>query len=395
MSFFVPKYTKGLILFLLVFSSFLFAQNQEFIAGKLIDANTQEPIAFASIRIKDRALGIISNTDGSFKIPVKYKEYGDIIEISSMGYQSKELIIHDFLIDDINLVALQPRTFELEEAIVVGNKKRQKRLSAQKIVQNSIDRILQNYPIIPYSQVGYYRDYQLDNEEYINLNEAILEVFDQGFKTNDSSTTKVVLYDYKQNSDFRRNTFAERPYDYKNKTKIVDNGYLPSYGGNEFTILNIHNAIRNYSINAYSFVNRFETDFIQFHDFWKEDNVYIDDKILYSIRFKKIELSYSAYGNILIAQDDFSIYKLSYALYDNSNNNTSGLVDKNGTQKRLIFEVNTAYQKESDKMFLNYISFHNTFKLREPPKLVLQDVELDIKKKSLILTFNYCCPIKV
>ncbi len=388
MGYFVLKYSKGLPLLLLFFCSIVLSQDQEFIEGKLIDAKTQEPIAFASIRIKDKALGIISNTDGSFKIPLRYKEFGEIIEISSMGYQSTEVLIANLLENDINSILLQPKAFELEEAVVIAKKKRQKRLPAQTIVQNAIDRILENYPVSPFSQVGYYRDYQLDKGEYVNLNEAILEVFDQGFRTYDATSTKAVLYDYKQNTDFRRNTIAEKQYNYNDGTKIIDKGYLPSYGGNEFTILNAHNAIRNYSINTYSFVNYFETDFIKEHNFWKEDNTYIDDKILYSIRFKKLDSDYLVYGNILIAKDDYSIYKLDYALYDNNKRNATDLVDKNGIKKQLVFEVNTEYKEENGKMFLNYISFHNTFKLREPPKLVLQDIELDIQKKSFVLTFS-------
>lgn len=388
MTSFTFKYRKLSILFFLFFSTFLAAQNQEFIAGKLIDAQTQEPIAFASIRIKDRALGMISNTDGSFKVPLKYKEYGNIIEISSMGYQSVELIIHDFLIDEINFIELQPSAFQLQEALVLGKKRNQKNISAEKIVQNAIDRILDNYPIEPYSQIGYYRDYQLDNTQYINLNEAILEVYDEGFNTYDALNTKVVLFDYKQNTDFSRNLFAEKPYDFNKGNKIIDKAYLPSYGGNEFTILNVHNAIRNYNINTYSFANYFESDFLKQHTFWKEDNTYIDDKILYTIKFKKLDSDAKAFGTIIIAKEDYSIYKLEYALYDGNKRNTSGLADKNGMKTQLIFEVNTEYQKINNRMFLNYISFHNTFKLQEPPKLVLQGVELDVDNKLFLLTFS-------
>lgn len=388
MSFVIPKYSKFLISVFLVFVSFSFAQNKEFIIGNVIDAKTQEPIAFANIRIKDKSLGVISNSDGSFKIPIKYREHGDIIEISSMGYELKEFLIKNFLIDTVNTVTLKSKAFELEEALVLGKKQQKKEISPEEIVQKSIDNILKNYPVTPYSKVGYYRDYQLDGTEYVNLNEAILEVFDQGFKAMDSITTKVVLYESKQNSEFRRNTFAEKPYDYKNGTKIMDNGYLPSYGGNEFTILNAHNAIRNYAINTYSFINRFEVDFLLEHTFQKNPDFYSDGKMLYSIGFEKTGLDYSSYGYLLISKYDYSIYKLVYSLYDNRKKNTSGINDKNGTRKQLVFEVTTAYQKNEDKMFLSYISFQNKFKIFEPPKLVLETIDLDVEKEYLILIFN-------
>lgn len=91
----IPKHTKYLTGLLVLICFFLSAQQEDFIIGKLLDSKTKEPVPFASIRIKDRALGMISNTDGSFKIPLKFKEYGDFIEISSMGYETKELLIQD------------------------------------------------------------------------------------------------------------------------------------------------------------------------------------------------------------------------------------------------------------------------------------------------------------
>ena len=74
----------------------------------------------------------------------------------------------------------------------------------------------------------------MDSLGYVNLNEALLEVFDPGFDEIDSTATKTRLYDYIQNKSFRRDTLAEKPYDYNDYGKIIDNAYLGAYGGNEF-----------------------------------------------------------------------------------------------------------------------------------------------------------------
>ncbi|MFS4493844.1 carboxypeptidase-like regulatory domain-containing protein [Maribacter sp. 2308TA10-17] len=390
-------------LFLVFISNTSFSQQQDYIVGKLLDAKNQEPIAFASIRIKDRALGIISNIDGSFKIPLKYKEYGDIIEISSMGYQTQEILIQDFSIYELNNVRLQPAILELEEAIVSARKKRRRKLSSRDIVQKAIDRLFENYPTKPYSQIGYYRDYQKDKQAYVNLNEGILEVFDQGFKATDSSTTKVSIYNYQENNDFRRDTLARMPYDYsfKKGAKIIDNGYLSAYGGNEFTILRVHNAIRNYKIDSYSFVHRFDTDLLENHTFSRDEDSFIANQALYKIRFRKNLPRHSAYGALYISKDDYAIYKMEYAVYDDAKKNEAGVEDKNGSKKQLVFETNTSYRKTGDKMYLSYISFYNLFKLWEPPKLKLEYVDfrfdktvyykmkdLRMKKRWIVLTFN-------
>lgn len=364
---------------------FVFSQNQEFITGRLIDAKNLEPVSFASIRIKNKGLGVISNIDGSFKIPLRYKELGDIIEISSMGYQSEEILIYDFLVHELNIVKIKPAIIELKEVLVTAKGKRNKKPTAKEIVQRAIDQIAENYPVSPYSQIGYYRDYQLNNEEYVNLNEAIIEVHDQGFKAVDSSTSKVVLYNYKENLNFQRDTLSRKPYsyDYNGLTKIIEKGHLASYGGNEFTILNVHNAIRNYKINSYSFIYRLETDMLNEHIFSLEDDSFVDDDTLYSVKFIKNHRSFTAYGKMYISKKNYAIYKLEYVLYDNTKNNLKGFKDKNEKKKEVIFETKTAYRKKKNKMYLNYISFNNNFTLRNPPAFGLKHVGFKFNRKPV------------
>ena len=381
-------------LLLLLVSNSVLSQQPEYIIGKLIDSKTQEPIPFASIRIKDRALGIISNTDGSFKIPLKYKEYGDIIEISSMGYQTKEILIHNFSVYELNDVRLLPALFELEETIVRGEKKR--RLSANQIVQRAIANIPKNYPQNLFSTVGYYRDYQLKANEYVNLNEAIVEVFDSGFSKIDSTTTLVQIYDYEKNLDFERDTLSDDPYDYKRSRKIVDNAFLQKYGGNEFSILRVHDAVRNFKVNSYSFVNRFDIDLLQNHIFTRDNSTYINGEAVYAITFRKKYLNkfgkgapkYSAFGVLYISQGDFAIHKMEYVVYDERKRKSKGTLNRHNGRGQLLFEVITEYRRNKNKMYLNYISFHNSFILWEPPKFKIDDILIDLKYGENVLRSN-------
>ena len=381
--------THLFFLLLLLVSNSVLSQQREYIIGKLIDAKTQEPIVFASIRIKDRALGVISNVDGSFKIPLKYKEYGDIIEISTMGYQTKEILIQDFLVYELNNVSLQPATIELEEAVVTAKKK--KKLTARQIVRRALRSIPENYPVEPFSTVGYYRDYQLNGLQYVNLNEAILEVFDEGFDTMDSVTTKVKIFDYLENTDFKRDILALQSYNYQFKEgrKVVDKAFLSSYGGNEFTILRVHDALRNYEVGSYSFVYRLKSDLLSEHKFKKEFDTYLDDEPLYTIKFEKLLLNYSAYGTMYISKRNFAIHKMEYTVYDRTKKLPIGIMNKHKTDNQLIFEITTEYHPKNDKMYLNYISFHNTFQLWDPPKMVMENVVVKLTERLFKISFNF------
>ncbi len=365
-----------------------FAQKNEYIGGQLLDAKTDEPIVFASIRIKGRSLGVISNADGGFKIPLKYKAYGDTLEISSMGYESKELLIKELSELELHILKLNPGILNLSEAVVSANKKRE--LTARQIVRKAIRAIPDNYPVEPFSTVGYYRDYQLDSIQYVNLNEAILEVFDQGFDTTDSISTKVKIYDYVENTNFKRDSLALQSYDYdsKKRRKVIANAFLSAHGGNEFNILRVHDAIRNYKINSYSFVHRLKSDLLSEHKFSRAPDTYFEKEALYTIKFSKLLLNYSAYGTIYISKNNFAVHKSEYSVYDLRKKREDGLLNKHGNRNRLIFEITTEYRESNDKLYLNYISFHNTFRLWDPPKLVTEYIIPDFELKCFVIGFN-------
>ncbi len=362
------------------------AQQSEFIYGKIIDAETKEPVSFATIRIQNKAIGVISNDDGGFAIPLKFKELSDVLEVSSLGYKTKVILISELASNEINTIYLQAGIIELDEVVLQARKKRP--LGAKRIVRKAIDAIPRNYPLSSFSTLGYYRDYQSKKGKYINLNEAILGVFDYGFDKSDLETTKVRLYDYKENIDFERNTVARQPYNYNNGLKIIDHAYLYNFGGNEFTILRMHNAIRNFEYSSYSFVDRFKYDFIQNHSFKRKQGTYLKGEHLYTIDFRKSYPNYQAYGTLYISGKDFAIHKMEYSIYDNLKTMRTGKTNKYGTDKQLIFEVITEYQRVNTKMFLNYISFHNVFKLTEPPKFRSEEFLVDLKKRCFVVKLS-------
>ena len=381
--------TKFLFIYLLVSTCVsLSAQTSEFLRAKVLDQQTGEPVLFATVSIKGKSKGVITNMDGSFRLPINFWKSGISIEISSMGYEKKEFDLRNFSPNDINIVRLVPGVFTLNEAVVIA--KGEKRLSARAIVRRAIERIPKNYPLSNFSTKGYYRDYQLDSLGYLNLNEAILQVFDNGFDEIDSVSTKTRIYEYKQNTTFRRDTLADDSYNYKDWKKTIDNAYLESHGGNEFTILRVHDAIRNYKINSFDLINSMEDgDILKNHSFKKMEDTYFDGEPLYTIRIKKILPGYEARGTVYISKNNYAIHKLQYAVYDDNKRNKNERLQEIGVKGELIFEIVSEYNRDSDlKMYLNYISFHNTFQLSIRPKFVIEDLLIMAEKRAFLLNFN-------
>jgi len=376
-----------LFLFLLpLYSLVVGAQDQEFLQAKVLDQNTGEPIIFATVRTMGKAKGVITNMDGSFRLPLTYREDGESIEVSSMGYEKKVFELQKLSPNDINILYLTPGVLSLTEAVVSAKKKRE--LSAKRIVRRAIENIPNNYPSSNFAAVGYYRDYQIKDDNYVNLNEAILEVVDSGFDTNDEKTSKVRIYDYRPNTDFEQDLESRSTYDYENRKKVMENAYMKAYGGNEFTILRAHDALRNYTINSYDFVNVLERDFIKTHTFRKENTVNQDSEQLFVISFRHSLETNRVEGELYISKTDYAIYKMSYKVYDLTKKVLNRQVRKGKDEFEVVFEVNTEYKRNQDKMYPNYISHFNAFKIMKDSKFIMEDFYANAARAYFEVKFN-------
>ncbi|WP_281542640.1 carboxypeptidase-like regulatory domain-containing protein [Maribacter aestuarii] len=380
------------ICFLLLCSKTIIGQDNNFLRGRVLDRTTGEPVIFATVRIKDKARGVITNMDGSFRLPMTYRGAGESIEISSMGYEKKEYELLKLSPRDINIIRLSPGVLSLTEAVVKGKKPR--KLSAVQIVRRAIKAIPKNYPTREFAAIGYYRDYQIRKDNYVNLNEAIFEVVDKGFLANDHLSSKIRIYDYLNNKDFKQDFEGKFKYDYKYYKKFIDKAYLYNYGGNEFTILRIHDAIRNHNINSFDFINVLEKDFIDNHFFNKKDDIWLGDEVLYTINFSQSLQKYVAYGKIYISKRDYAIHKMEYEVFDRYRKMEEGKLNEQGDNYETIFEVTTEYARKYGKMYPNYISFFNTFEVGKPPEFIVEDVLLDGPKRCFVVEFNDFVDIK-
>ena len=90
-------------------SAFVMAQNYITIEGVVYDEYNY-PVPYASVGIVSKNIGTSSTEDGGFKFIVTNDELSDTIEISSIGFQSLEITVQDF-------IALTDKTFVLKEMI--------------------------------------------------------------------------------------------------------------------------------------------------------------------------------------------------------------------------------------------------------------------------------------
>ncbi|WP_422107247.1 carboxypeptidase-like regulatory domain-containing protein [Winogradskyella sp.] len=379
----------------------IFSQNSGQILAKVIDIETSEPVSYATIRIKDSNQGIIADYNGEFRIPLAYRDA--IILITSIGYEAKEILLNELNIKGINIIKIKTQIEALDPVFISSRTKvkgvnfipknlikNSRKLSAKDIVLRAISRIPKNLSHQPHSYIGYYRDYQLLDNKFHNLNEAILETFDQGIYTNSlaENTVSTAIYSFNQNEDFTIDPSLTKAYD--GITKYIKHSQILPRGGNEHTILNIHNPIRNYNFSTFSYVYNLKIDFPELHQFRKGKIVFLNNEPLIVIKFKnakphdkslyglKTARSFNneyVQGSIYISLVDYSIHRFNYKVHPPDS-------------KKALYNVSLEYARQNDKMYLNYITFNNSFVIGEAFELREEKVQFDKAEQAFYITFN-------
>jgi len=376
---------------LMLYTGFCYAQHTSETRFQVLDQVTELPIVYATVILKQAKIGVISDDNGNFRIPGIYKAKRDTLKISSIGYKTLFVSLADQKHNEINIVFLSPKVESLDEVSLYW-RKHKKKMSAGRIVKEAIKRIPDNYPVDPFSYIGYYRDYQqvadssyladmsIENEQaYINLNEGVIQVFDAGFGTNrlTDELNQTVLYEFQSNKNFPVDTSLTVPYDNR-KQKYLDGVIISPLGGNELNLLNLTNALRNYNRMSFSFANIFNRDFLGNHIYRLDSILYLEDIPIYKINFSssysRVNSSYYAKGKIFISKEDFGIYNLDYGLFDGSHN--------------LLYRVNISYKPIGDKYFLSYITFNNYFEVNGGASFKVSEVVYDYASSSFQVFFN-------
>ncbi len=104
------------LFFLLLFSVPLLGQVTK-IMGKVVDADTQEPIPFANIFFKGTTIGVTSDFDGNFSIETKSPL--DSLTASCMSYTLQTVKVYKNRFQEINF-ELKSAEFDLPEVTILA-----------------------------------------------------------------------------------------------------------------------------------------------------------------------------------------------------------------------------------------------------------------------------------
>ena len=304
---------------LLVFSLLIAfsAQAQKItLSATVQDGQTQEPLPYASVGIKGKSIGTITNLQGQFDFhfPAEYRN--EILVISMLGYQNYEAPIWSLLDSKITVMPMVRSTTVLKEIEVRDS------LSGGEILRLALEKIEENCPMDPFLLKGFYRDVKKVGGTYIALLEAAVEIYDDNYaepRNKSKLRERVKLLEVRKSVGY-------------------DNKFTSYFGQkNLLEDLLLHNNIRYRQIDAQPdlFANTIR----------EEDSYYNGSETFVIINREGF------YLKMYVNKADYSISHLQFEISGENDERKKNLVSKFVSYKKTI-----DFKRFDGKMYLNYIS---------------------------------------
>jgi hypothetical protein len=161
-----------LLLIAFVYSSLteITAQDGYFtVNGKVRDNLTRKPLEYVTISVAGQNIGTVSNADGEFTLKVPNNANAAFVEFSHIGYYSYRLPVTGENIAGAEIVLSQFAVM-LNDVVVHGG-------DALYIVQEAVKKSPKNYCTSLSQLTGFYRETVQKRKNYINISEAIVDLY--------------------------------------------------------------------------------------------------------------------------------------------------------------------------------------------------------------------------
>lgn len=304
------------VLLILLVSTTLWAQRIT-ISAKAVDKETKEPLPFATIGIKGKSLGTISNLEGDFDFHLPAELRNDILVINMLGYKTYEAPVWTLLEISPLIIELEKSIFVLQEVLVSDS------LRGGDILQIALSRIEQNYPMTPYLMDGFYRDIKKVGGTYISLLEAAVKIYDEDYR---EPRNKFKLRERVALREVRRSIgYSSKFTSYFDQDNLLED-------------LLLHNSVR---------YRHFPTEQVFFNSLVREKDSYYNGHEVFVVSHKQDYIL-----KVYIEKGSYAIIRTEY-----ENSMEESLIKRRGLESKFVNLKRTIEFKNFDgKFYLNFIT---------------------------------------
>ncbi len=309
--------------------------------GKIIDAQTKEPLVFASVTVEDENTATITNLDGDFLIKISKDSKSQNLFISFLGYYNLTYPLIKLKVEG-NVLELQPAIITLNEVQVFPD-------APESIVRAMLHRVGQNYANEANSMKGFYRESIKKRNTYVGLSEAVVDIYKAPYTNN--MDDRIRIFKGRKGMDERK----------------MDTLLFKLQGGPVTALL--LDAMKNPNILI-------DEDMLQHYDFSIENMVKIDKKLNYVISFverHKIEDFPLYEGKFYVDMENFALSAADFSLNLDKPEEAAKLFIKKkpfgAKVEPTIAKYSVKYREQNGKWYFNYAIGEVQFKVKWDKKL--------------------------
>lgn len=275
-------------------------ENESFItvSGVVKDRKNKRELEYVNVTVPGTNIGTVTNVDGEFSLKVVKALNANTVQVSHIGYMNTLIPVNGRNIEDLE-VLLAPNSNLLDEVIVRARDPRY-------IVEEAMKRIPENYSANSNLFTGFYRETAQKGRRYINISEAIIDVYKTPYKDMNVNRDRVQVYK-------GRKLLSQRASD----TLIVK-----LLGGPNLSVF--VDIVKNPDIFL-------EREMLPYYAFKMEESVMLDNRHHYVISFKpQAILPYALYeGKLYIDREKLSFTRAEFNLnMDDRNKATQAILRK-------------------------------------------------------------------
>lgn len=145
---------------------------QTVLRGRVVDAENQNPLAYAQVRLLQAGGGIISNEEGRFVLKLPADAQRDTLMVSYVGYRRVMLPLAGQATDREWQIGLEAAGVTLDSVQINP-------VAAAELLRRALAAVPANYHSQPIMAEAFYRELIQQGGEYTEISEAVLELYQQ------------------------------------------------------------------------------------------------------------------------------------------------------------------------------------------------------------------------
>lgn len=305
------------------------------VSGVVKDKQNRKTLEYVNVSVPGSSVGTVTNADGEFSLKIEDLEKVPALEISHIGYRNNRIHLDKEHMSDLKIY-LTPHANMLNEIVIYANNPRF-------IVEEALRKVPANYSDKNNLLTGFYRETVQKGRRYINISEALIDVFKTPY--NDRTVSR----DRTEVSKGRRLL----------SQKLSDTLGVKLAGGPTLSIY--LDVVKNQDALL-------EAETLHYYDFFMEEPVQIDNRLQFVISFRpRVVLPYALYyGKLYIDREKLSFTRAEFNLsMDNKAKAIQAILAKKPYGLRFKpQEVSflITYKEVNGKTYLNYIRNNIRFK---------------------------------